>query len=65
MVRAMRYDVYAGETGNESGHHVCVAQSLTQARRAANRARRAYGGDGWSLIFDHSNGERIISGRTV
>ena len=61
----MKYDVYVGETGNECGHHVCVADSLTHARRAAERARREYGGDGWTLIFDRSNGERIIRGRTA
>ena len=61
----MQYDVYVGEVGNEYGHHVCVTRSLTTARRAAARALREYGGDGWSLIFDRTSGERIIRGRTA
>jgi hypothetical protein len=54
------FRVFAGEKGNERGHHVGDYTNIRGAKIMAGRARREYGGDGWSVIEDTTSGERFV-----
>jgi hypothetical protein len=54
------YRVFVGEKCNERGHHVGDYDTLRGAKIMAGRARREYGGDGWSVIEDTVSGDRIV-----
>ena len=62
---AQMYKVYVGEAGNNQGHLVGSSKSLRGAKAIATSARKAYGGDGWSMIVSVDNGERYIAGRDI
>ena len=59
-----RYKITTGETGNEVGHEAWHhVTSDTGAIRAALRAVRAYGRDGWWIVADRAGREVARGGR--
>lgn len=54
------FRVFVGEKGNEKGNHVGNYDFIRGAKIMAGKARKAYNGDGWSVIEDTVSGYRIV-----
>lgn len=54
------FRVFVGEKGNERGHLVGNYDTIRGAKIMAGKARKEYGGGGWSVIEDTVSGDRIV-----